>query len=399
MQKQITSIFLVAGTCIGGGMLALPMVLAKLGIATSMIIMIFTWLLTYYSSLISVELNLNSDKGISLGLMGRKFSGKKAEILGEISVKLLCYALLSAFICGASSIIQRLIEECTHYQCSIISVETYLSLVTIVVLLFPIKVISKLNNMAFSCFLTIFAVLIAATLGSVDFSQIPWFTNIEVKDAANVITVVFTSFGYQVIFHTLRDYCGRDAKILRKAFFLGSLIPTIVYMIWTGSALSVIYKTNHDFFNMITNNQVDVGGLVGELAKVSGLPGFQSLTWIMAIFAIVTSILGVGIGLAESLNLSLDNSIPNGNIRRFVSAAATVLPAYVVAAVMPNAFTKILGFAGAILVVIAIFLPAYLIKKAKIEKLYLPELKWWLIVVCCIMGLLIIASEFFANHL
>ncbi len=32
MQKQIGSIMLVAGTCIGSGMIALPMVLAKLGV-------------------------------------------------------------------------------------------------------------------------------------------------------------------------------------------------------------------------------------------------------------------------------------------------------------------------------------------------------------------------------
>lgn len=31
MNKQITSVFLVAGTCIGTGMIALPMSLAKLG--------------------------------------------------------------------------------------------------------------------------------------------------------------------------------------------------------------------------------------------------------------------------------------------------------------------------------------------------------------------------------
>ena len=47
MNKQITSIFLVAGTCIGAGMFALPLTFAKIGIIPSIIIIILTWLFTY----------------------------------------------------------------------------------------------------------------------------------------------------------------------------------------------------------------------------------------------------------------------------------------------------------------------------------------------------------------
>ena len=62
MNKQITSIFLVAGTCIGAGMFALPLTFAKIGIIPSIIIIILTWLFTYYCSLIYVELNLHCNK-------------------------------------------------------------------------------------------------------------------------------------------------------------------------------------------------------------------------------------------------------------------------------------------------------------------------------------------------
>ncbi|WP_081497552.1 MULTISPECIES: aromatic amino acid transport family protein [spotted fever group] len=60
----------------------------------------------------------------------------------------------------------------------------------------------------------------------------------------------------------------------------------------------------------------------------------------MSALAIVTSILGVGVGLCDSLK-----------------------PAYIVAVVVPNAFITILGFAGMILVIIAILLPVYLLYK------------------------------------
>ncbi len=50
MNKQTGSILLVAGTCIGSGMIALPMVLAKLGLIPSLFLMLLTWLLMYYNA-------------------------------------------------------------------------------------------------------------------------------------------------------------------------------------------------------------------------------------------------------------------------------------------------------------------------------------------------------------
>ncbi|BDU60741.1 hypothetical protein FLA4_11510 [Candidatus Rickettsia kotlanii] len=51
------------------------------------------------------------------------------------------------------------------------------------------------------------------------------------------------------------------------------------------------------------------------------------------------------------------------------ASIVTILPAYIVAVVVPNAFIIILGFAGMILVIIAILLPVYLLYKAKINNL------------------------------
>ena len=110
MNKQLTSILLISGTCIGAGMIALPMSLAKIGIIQSIILMFLIWLFTYYSSLVSVELNLQSEKGLTLDLLGRKYSGKNAELLGNICVKLLSYSLLAAYIYGGSSILQNLLN-------------------------------------------------------------------------------------------------------------------------------------------------------------------------------------------------------------------------------------------------------------------------------------------------
>ena len=149
MNKQITSIFLIAGTCIGAGMVALPMTLAKLGVIPSILLMFFIWLFSYYSSLVSVELNLHSERGLSLESLGKKYSGKKIEIFCNILVKLLCYSLLAAYIYGGSSIIKNLF----YLNLEPIYIQTILTLSLILLLQVNNNIISKINGYLFICFL------------------------------------------------------------------------------------------------------------------------------------------------------------------------------------------------------------------------------------------------------
>lgn len=275
--------------------------------------------------------------------------------------------------------------------------ETYLAIGIVTVLLFPMKAVSKINNIAFSGFLIILLILVTTVLNFADIAKIPWILNPPGNNVMSVITVVFTSFGYQIIFHTLRDYCGKDVTMLRRAFLYGSLIPIIVYMFWTGSVLSAIYKANSEFFSQMIVGKIDVGDLVGELASISQFPKFQLLIWWMSILAILTSILGVGLSLAESLNLMMKEVVKSKWQRNLYASVLTVLPAYLVAAVVPNAFIKILGFAGSILVIIAILMPTYLFFKANIKDMYLSELKKWPLILCVIIGIGIMFADNFCK--
>ena len=388
MNKQITSVLLVAGTCIGAGMIALPLALAKLGIIPSLVVMLSAWFLTYYPSLVSVELNLQSEHGLSLGLLGRKFSGKKAEMLGEISVKLLSYALLSAYIYGGASIIQKLISNTWTFAVT----ETVLSGAIIVLLLLPIKIISKVNNMAFIGFIGLFLLLIVKIVTCIDPAITPWKVSPNLSNVASIATIVFTSFGYQVIFHTLRDYCGRNVKMLKRAFFYGSIIPMVIYMIWTCGVLAVIYKADKEFYSLIVDGNVEVGDLVKALSEIFRFSGLQIVIWWVSIFTILTSIIGVGLGLIESYHLSLRKKL---KYSKLVSAIVTIVPSYIIATIVPNAFIKTLGMAGSILVVIAIILPTYLFLKAKISSPYIHILKKWCLILCLLVGIMLIEAEIF----
>lgn len=395
MQKRITSTLLVAGMCIGGGTIAIPMVLAKLGIIPSAIITLIVWFLNYYPSLAGMDLNLRSERGLSLGTLGKIFSGRGAQIAGEISVKVLSYAALTMYLCGASSILQKLLEVYLQCDISIEIIETIMAAAGIILLFFPFRIVASVNNVMFVGFIVIFAVLLGTMLKFVNYGNMPWIVKPTIKDALLVCPIIFASFGYQLILHTLRNYNGRNATSIKRSIFIGSFTPALVYIIWSVASLNVIFNSNPEFFAQLVAGKIGIGEFVKELANISSLSNFQILVWWMSILAILTSYVGVGVGLAESMNMTFESHIRSIPVRKSSAALTTIIPAYIIAVIMPNAFIKILGFAGAMVATIGILIPTYLIFKAGLSKSYYKELKKWPLLICVIGGLGIILVEFF----
>jgi len=377
MYKQTGAILLVAGTCIGSGMIALPMVLAKLGLIPSILLMLATWFIMYYSSLINLELNLQAGRGLPLGALGRLFSGRTAELTGNISLKLLSYSLLAVFIYGGSSVLQELIASKLNAQDSFSFIATCYALVAMTLLLLPIKLIDYFNRILFICLLAVIGILLAGLAISIKWTNLPLFSEQYTTPSAwvGLIPVVFTSFGFQVIFHTLTNYCNKNAKMLKQAFFWGSLIPAIIYILWTSSILSVVYHDNPNFYQQMAAGKVEIGELIQVLSSIAKWQTVQLLVWWISLLAIATSILGVGVGLCDSIKGMLPKSISNVSVRNIFASVITILPAYIAVIYVPNAFISVLGFAGMILAVIAVLLPAYLFWQIKAEKLNYPELE------------------------
>lgn len=403
MHKQIGAILLVAGTCIGSGMIALPLVLAKLGLISSILLMAVIWFIMYYTSLVNLELNIQAGQGLSLGHLGRLFSGKKAEVIGTISLKLLSYALLAVFIYGGSSIFQELISSRMSAHYSFIHLATCYALLAVILLLLPIKLIDYFNRILFIGLLIVFAILLMGLLVTINWSNLPLYTEqtTGLTVWVAIVPIVFTSFGFQVIFHTLTNYCDKNVKMLKRAFLWGSLIPAIVYIVWTWLILSVVCQDNPQFYDQMAKGNAEVGELIQVLSEIAKWPSLQLLVWWLSILAIGTSVLGVGVGLCDSLRGMLSNKVANPMIRSLLASMMTILPAYLVVIYVPNAFITILGFAGMILAVIAILLPIYLFWQIKGKGLNYSELNnKYLLQFSIAIGVIVIVSELYnmLNH-
>ena len=156
--------------------------------------------------------------------------------------------------------------------------------------------------------------------------------------------------------------------MVKNACLWGSLIPAIVYIIWTTTILIVISNVDENFFRMmIAGKATNVGELIAVLSRTTSIKSIQSVIWISSFLAILTSILGVGLALLEifqkDLSLAKKYSVP---IIIFIPALISLF--------VPDAFIRILNISGIILAIIAIVSPAFIWLKMHNRGIFKQEL-------------------------
>lgn len=385
MNRQWGAILLVAGTCLGSGMVALPIVLSKLGVYIGVAAMVFMWAIMYGAALVTVELNLQAKRSMPLGQLGKHFSGETAKFLGILSIKLLSYALLSAFLYGISSILHELLPQ--HTQTTIL---IWCSLCAFLVLSTHMPLIDFLNRMLFHSLLVGLGALILFL-----WIKLPGVSHLPLVPIActqgswtGILPVIFTAFGFHGMIHALTDYCENDAIVLKRAFFWGSLIPAVIYILWTVGVLGTIYGADRAFYDTMAYKGVEVGDLVRELTDLSHTPWLKTIIWAGMVLKFALSIIGVGLSLREALKPLCQKHVPQP-----VLSALCIGPPMLVAYFIPNAFIAVLGFAGMILVIIALFLPLYLLYFAKKPfNFSLLNRPWILGILWAVGGITIVAE-------
>ena len=123
---------------------------------------------------------------------------------------------------------------------------------------------------------------------------IPKADNIALNEWGTVITVVFTSFGFHTVTHSIAKICHNDRDAIKKACLLGTAIPTVIYICWTVAILLVVANTDANFFQlMLEGKATNVGELVKVLSLATSYASIQKMIWVVSALAIFTSILGV----------------------------------------------------------------------------------------------------------
>lgn len=391
-SKVFGSTLIVAGTTIGAGMLALPLASAGIGFFTSLAIMALLWALMTYTALLMLELHQHAPANATLHTLAKQFLGNKGKWIASFSMLFLFYALCAAYIAGGGSQFGQRITQLTGAEISGSMATVIFTVIVALVVTIGTRTVDHLNRLLFITKLITMAVVLFFLAPNVTES---YLLNMPIQQGLIVasIPVIFTSFGFHGSIPAIVNYLDGDTRSLKKAIVIGSAIPLVIYLFWQVVTLGVVSQQE------LSENS----GLSNLIAALGEKVHFSQLSQIIGLFAdlaLLTSFLGVSLGLFEFLGDTLNKG--NGKNSRILSAVVTFFPPMCFALFYPQGFIMALGYAAIALAILAIFLPVAMIKKSRsdafkteqVDDLYQVKGGQLTLAVVAGCGVLIVCAQF-----
>ncbi|GMQ48819.1 aromatic amino acid transport family protein [Vibrio sp. 10N] len=367
-SKVLGSTLIIAGTTIGAGMLALPIASAGIGFGTSLLLMVGLWALMAYTALLMVELHQYANHSATLHTLAKQILGKKGKYIASFAMLFLFYALCAAYIAGGGGQFAERLEMVFGLSLSSTTATVVFTLIVALTVTVGTHAVDKLNRVLFTIKLV--------AMGSVLFLLAPnvtqgYLTSLPLQQGLIVaaIPVVFTSFGFHGSIPAIVNYLKGDTASLRKAIIIGSSLPLIIYVFWQLVTLGVVQQ----------QTLVENSGLSNLISLLSSTVHVERLATIIGVFAdlaLVTSFLGVSLGLFEYLrdlgskaSAKTQKEKESAFTHRALAALITFLPPLCFALFYPQGFIMALGYAAIALAILAIFLPTVMVAKTRKAKL------------------------------
>ncbi len=356
-------ILLIAGCCIGAGMLGLPVLTGVAGFQPSVLLFFVSWLFMAVTGLIVLEVNLRFPNGTNLLSMAEGSLGPIGKYLTWLLFTFLFYSLMVAYIIGTG----QLISDFTNLHESVAS---FLMLLVFAIFLY----LGTASVDHFNRFLMVgvFITYVLLVFFGVPYVHMDYLKQTDWTAAAFVVPAMVISFGYHNLIPTLRTYMEGNVKQLRTMILIGSGIPLLVYLVWEFVILGLIPLDG-------LRQAVDGGEMATRsLRHTIGSGWIVDIADLFAFFAIVTSLLSVALSFVDFLSDGLRiKKTPFGKI---ILIALCLLPPFLFGLVYPKVFLVALSCAGAYGAVILFgILPALMAWKGPVR--FVPGGKWTLSLV------------------
>lgn len=334
--RNLSGSLLVMGTCIGAGMLALPVVTGLAGFLPAIVINLLCCLFMMATGLLFLEAILWLDDGANVLTIAHHFLGKWGRIICGASFLFLYYCLDVSYCAGGAPVFARVIHQITGITLTGISIYLVFAVVFGAIIFFGTRTLNRLNWILMIALFASFFLLICTGSTQVDSSLL---TRANWPLSLVATPILFGAYGYHNILPSLSTYMKRNIFSLRFSIVLGTLIPFVLYSVWQWMIIGTL-----------TLEQIQGADLRGEpvTQTLQGIVGHQWLRLFgefFGFFALITSFLGVSLSMVDFLADGLKVKNREG-WQRLLLCLAVFLPPALFAAAYPRIFIDAIGVAG-----------------------------------------------------
>ncbi len=391
-NKILGSALMIAGTTIGAGMLAMPLTSAGIGFGATVLLLFGLWLLLTYTGLLFMEVYQTAKRpDVGVASLAEQYFGMPGRVLTTGSLLILLYALLAAYITGGGSLLSGLMPEFSDADVKLkVSIVLFTVILGIFVII-GIKGVDGLTRLLFIGKIAAFLFVLAMMFPNVQMKNL-MATPIDNKLILAAVPIFFTSFGFHVIMASINTYLDADIRRIRIAILIGTAIPLGAYLLWQLATHGVLSQSE---FIQILQQDPTLNGLVKATREITGSAILGEVVRLFSALALITSFLGVALGIVECVGDLLKRVRLPAN--RLLLAPLTFVPPLMFALFYPNGFIAALGYAGLLFAFYGLLLPIGLAWRAR--KLY-PELPYRVaggnaaLILAFVAGIIIILVPF-----
>ncbi len=351
-SRFIGGILLIAGTSIGGGMLALPVANAATGFWQSSIFLLLCWLLMTLGAFFILEVNLYLPPGKNMVSMAAATLGAPGLLAAWLSYMLLLYTLLSAYISGGTDVLGGLLQQLNIYT-GAWQLTTLFTLVFGLIVYGGIHQVDMLNRTLMFAKLGIYFILVLFIAPSIHITN---FQGGNSSYLGSSIMLLITSFGFAIIVPNLRDYFNDDIKKLKKVILIGSLIPLLCYVAWDAVIIGSLPSNGHHGLIALMNDPHATSSLAAMLSTTVNNTFISSLFNFFTSICMLTAFLGVSLCLISFLSDAL--KMNQQSVQGLGLFLLTFLPPLLIVLYYPGAYIHALNYAGIFCVILLLLLPA-----------------------------------------
>ena len=355
-RRLLTASFLIAGTTIGAGMIALPVMMSSHGFVAATLTFLAVWLVMIVASYLMIEANFFSKNPINLMHMAHDTLGPWGERATALVYVGLLYALNAAYLDGLSQMLNNALlrDWGLHLTVGGISIAIVVLLGVIVGRL--TSGLMSLNRYLVIALIVAYLLIVAGMSPHVNTAML--LSTDNTHHLAYTWPVVFTAFGYQIVIPVIRRHLDNDPTTIKRAVWIGSAIPLLVYLLWLWVTLGSIPDAGAFGFAHMRASQNPSVDLSEAIRHLIQQPWLATTMQSFMTLAIVTSLIGTSISLYDFLSDGLE-------VHRIKSTscitALTFIPSWLFVEFYPRGFILALSYSALFVILLLVLLPAILV--------------------------------------
>lgn len=350
---------LITGSCVGAGMLGLPILTGFAGFFPSILMFVLAWALMTGTALLLVEVGAWFKHSSNFATMIESLLGKFFSTLCFILYLSLFYSLLVAYIADSGIHTSSILGSM-----GLINIKAWMGSVFFVLFFgwmvyLGTKPVDLLNRILMVVKILAFFALIYMSFPLVQLSNL---IRSNPKYMLFPLPILIISFGFHNMIPTIFHYLKGDVQRVKQSIILGSAFTLSIYLGWLIITLGSLALTGPVSITASYKNGFDAAKTLQQMH-----PSVGAAASLLAFAAILTSFLAQSISVAHFLSDGF--SLKKTNSSPFGIVLLTFLPPLLIAWTYPFIFYKALTFGGIIAVILFGLFPVMMVYKGRyVEK-------------------------------